>query len=208
MGFVHKRFTIRGRQSRCTVCQRATRCINNIIYIYLYAVSPFGIRYTVHLPRMVNLLWTKPIRYVSSAPHVRLRRVSVAPTRCPRGIYVEEKEKLESLVAPAPIAARLARPARGACLPRGRSVLRCYCASWWRSFASFVPGRGGAAGPRLVGGGGGGGGGGRRGGAEEGGGGGGRCVPVRVTGRGVAGRGVAPWILWVCGEKSIRSADS
>ncbi len=29
MGFVHKRFIIRGRQSRCTVCQKATRCINN-----------------------------------------------------------------------------------------------------------------------------------------------------------------------------------
>ncbi len=50
-----------------------------LTYYYLYAVSPFGIRYIYSVfPRMVNLLRTKPVRCLYSALYVHLRRVSVA----------------------------------------------------------------------------------------------------------------------------------
>ncbi len=132
---------------------------------------------------MVNLLWTKPIHYMSSTPHIHLCRVSVAvwlvshqTNPMSKGGLYRRKGKtgeLGGLVAPVPLAYRSRRTP----LLHRRSVPRyCYCAFWWRFIWPHLfpgvawaaaPGRcGGIAGLRSVGRGG------RRGGGGKGGGGG------------------------------------
>ncbi len=68
------------------------------------------------------------------------------PTRCPRGIYIEEKEKLEGLVAPAQLwRASRASPA-GLVHPVGGLSFGVLCLLVGVPLVSFVPG---AAAARL-----------------------------------------------------------
>ncbi len=76
---------------------------------------------------MVNLLWAKPIRSVSSAPHVRLRRVSVAVWLVSHqtnpmskgGLYRRKGKKLEGLVASALLWRASCAPPAGLVCPAG-----------------------------------------------------------------------------------------